>query len=108
MLITPETSEERIRQIDENTEGFIYLVSSAATTGTQQTFDEKTQNYFQRIKAMNLKNPLVIGFGISNKEMLKLAQENASGAIIGSKFIKFLESEKSISDAIKALITDFS
>jgi tryptophan synthase alpha chain len=90
MLITPETSEERIRFIDRNTEGFIYMVSSAATTGAQQSFDEAKQEYFRRIAAMNLRNPRLIGFGISNRETFDSACRNASGAIIGSQFVKLL------------------
>ena len=85
MLITPETSEERIRFIDSHTDGFIYMVSSAAITGTQQSFDEQKQAYFQRINAMSLHNPRMIGFGISNKQTLQSAQENAAGAIIGQR-----------------------
>ncbi|UKK51919.1 tryptophan synthase subunit alpha [Prevotella sp. E13-17] len=90
MLITPETSEERIRFIDEHTDGFIYMVSSAAITGTQSNFDEQKQAYFRRINAMNLRNPRMIGFGISNAQTLKAAQDNAAGAIIGSKFVSLL------------------
>ena len=84
MLITPETSEERIRFIDEHTDGFIYMVSSAATTGAQKSFDEQKQEYFRRINSMNLRNPRMIGFGISNKQTLQSAQENAAGAIIAT------------------------
>ena len=90
MLITPETSDERIRFIDDHTDGFIYMVSSAATTGAQQSFDEQRQAYFRRINAMNLRNPRMIGFGISNQQTLKAAQDNAAGAIIGSKFVTLL------------------
>lgn len=93
MLITPETSEERIRFIDRNTEGFIYMVSSAATTGAQQSFDEAKQEYFHRIAAMNLRNPRLIGFGISNRETFDSACQNASGAIIGSRFVQLLAQE---------------
>ncbi|MBR1447833.1 MAG: tryptophan synthase subunit alpha [Prevotella sp.] len=100
MLITPETSEERIRFIDEHTEGFIYMVSSAATTGAQQSFDEQKQAYFRRINAMNLRNPRMIGFGISNRQTLESAQANAAGAIIGSKFVTLLDQEQ---DADRAL-----
>ena len=100
MLITPETSEERIRFIDEHTDGFIYMVSSAATTGAQSSFDEQKQAYFRRINAMNLRNPRMIGFGISNKQTLQSAQANAAGAIIGSKFVNLLDQEK---DADRAL-----
>ena len=91
MLITPETSEERIRFIDEHTDGFIYMVSSAATTGAQQSFDEQKQAYFRRINQMNLRNPRMIGFGISNRQTLESAQQNAAGAIIGSKFVTLLD-----------------
>ncbi|MDH6356623.1 tryptophan synthase subunit alpha [Parabacteroides sp. PF5-9] len=104
MLITPETSEERIRLIDENTNGFIYMVSSAATTGTQKSFDEQKQEYFRRINQMNLKNPRLVGFGISNKATFDVAQSNSSGAIIGSKFIQLLKSETSPEVAINKLV----
>ena len=90
MLITPETSDERIRFIDEHTDGFIYMVSSAAITGAQKSFDDQKQEYFRRIDAMNLRNPRMIGFGISNAQTLKAAQDNAAGAIIGSKFVTLL------------------
>ena len=100
MLITPETSEERIRFIDEHTHGFIYMVSSAAITGAQKSFDEAKQDYFRRIDAMKLRNPRMIGFGISNKQTLEAAQQHAAGAIIGSKFVTLLDDEK---DADRAL-----
>ena len=90
MLITPETSDERIRFIDDNTDGFIYMVSSAAITGAQKNFDEQKQEYFRRINKMQLRNPRMIGFGISNAQTLKAAQDNAAGAIIGSKFVTLL------------------
>lgn len=103
MLITPETSDERIRLIDEHTDSFIYMVSSAATTGAQKSFDETKQEYFRRINGMNLRNPRLIGFGISNKATLEAAQANASGAIIGSKFITLLKESANIKEAVKAL-----
>ena len=103
MLITPETSEERIRFIDEHTDGFIYMVSSAATTGAQQSFDEQKQAYFRRINAMNLRNPRMIGFGISNKQTLESAQQNAAGAIIGSKFVQLLQTHGNAGAALDAL-----
>lgn len=90
MLITPETSEERIRFIDHHTDGFIYMVSSAAITGAQRSFDEQKQEYFRRIDQMQLRNPRMIGFGISNAQTLKAARDNAAGAIIGSKFVTLL------------------
>lgn len=103
MLITPETSDERIRLIDEHTDGFIYMVSSASTTGAQSNFDDKKQAYFRKINGMNLRNPRLIGFGISNNATLEAAQENASGAIIGSKFITLLKESANIKEAVKAL-----
>ena len=98
MLITPETSEERIRFIDEHTDGFIYMVSSAAITGAQKSFDEQKQQYFRRINQMNLHNPRMIGFGISNKQTLLSAQQNAAGAIIGSKFVTLLNEAQGNAD----------
>jgi len=91
MLITPETSDERIRLIDTHTDGFIYMVSSAAITGMQQHFDEQRQDYFRRIDSMNLRNPRMIGFGISNRQTLQSACAHAAGAIIGSKFVTLLD-----------------
>lgn len=91
MLITPETSEERIRFIDDNTDGFIYMVSSAAITGAQKDFNAAKLEYFNRINSMNLKHPRMIGFGISNKQTLEAAQQNAAGAIIGSKFVELFD-----------------
>lgn len=104
MLITPETSEERVRLIDTHTSGFIYMVSSAATTGAQKSFDEQKQAYFQRIDAMNLRNPRLVGFGVSNKATYEAAASHASGAIIGSKFIQLLKSEPTPTRAIDKLL----
>ena len=103
MLITPETSEERIRFIDDHTDGFIYMVSSAAITGAQKSFDDAKQEYFRRINAMNLRNPRMIGFGISNKQTLEAAQGNAAGAIIGSKFVTLLNESKNADEALDKL-----
>jgi tryptophan synthase alpha chain len=103
MLITPETSDERIRLIDEHTDGFIYMVSSAATTGAQNRFDDQKVAYFRKINAMQLKNPRLIGFGISNKETLDAALANAGGAIIGSKFISLLKTAPDIAGAVAQL-----
>lgn len=103
MLITPETSEERIRFIDDNTTGFIYMVSSAAITGAQKEFNEAKQAYFNKVHSMNLKNPTMIGFGISNKQTLESAQANANGAIIGSKFVQLLDETKDAAEACDRL-----
>ena len=107
MMITPETSEERIRFIDDNTDGFIYMVSSASITGAQKSFDDAKVEYFQRINSMSLRNPRMIGFGISNKQTLESAQANAAGAIIGSKFVTLLnESNGDTKLAINNLLND--
>ncbi len=103
MLITPETSDERIRFIDDNTDGFIYMVSSAAITGAQREFNEAKQAYFNHVNSMNLRNPRLIGFGVSNKQTLSSAQANANGAIIGSKFVQLLECYGNASQACDAL-----
>lgn len=108
MLITPETSEERIRFIDDNTDGFVYMVSSASTTGAQKSFDEAKQEYFQHINSMNLRNPRMIGFGISNKQTLETSQQNAAGAIIGSKFVNLLDEKKNPEAALDALFEALS
>ena len=89
-LITPQTSEERILQIDAASDGFIYMVSSASVTGSQEGFGNQQENYFKRIANMNLKNPQIVGFGISNAETFQQATKMAKGAIIGSAFIKHL------------------
>lgn len=102
-LITPETAEQRIREIDDNTNGFIYMVSSASVTGTQQSFNRQT-DYFNRIKNMNLKNSCLIGFGVSNKVTKDAAFEYSSGAIVGSAFIKALNETESVEDGIKLLL----
>ena len=103
-LITPETSAERIRVVDENTNAFIYMVSSASTTGVQKSFEGAKEEYFNRIKSMNLKNPAMIGFGISNKQTFESACKYSSGAIIGSAFIKSLDETSSVSDAVDLLL----
>lgn len=105
MLITPETSDERIRFIDDNTDGFIYMVSSAATTGAQKEFDQAKQAYFNKVNQMGLKHPRMIGFGISNKQTLESAQRNAAGAIIGSKFVTLLDELKDPQKAVSALLS---
>ena len=104
MLITPETSDERIRQIDENTSGFIYMVSTASTTGAKDSFDEKTLGYFRRINDMNLSNPRMIGFGISNKMTFDAACAHANGAIIGSAFVRLLGEAGRVESAVANLV----
>ncbi len=102
-LITPQTSDERIRQIDAASDGFIYMVSSASVTGSSSGFGDTQTTYFERISAMNLKNPLIVGFGIKDAETFQAATKNTKGAIIGSAFIKHLTEygKNSISEFIQ-------
>lgn len=104
MLITPETSDERIRFIDSHTDGFIYMVSSASTTGAQKEFNQAKQAYFNKVNNMHLTHPRMIGFGISNKQTLESAQANAAGAIIGSKFVTLLDQLHDPQAAVDALL----
>lgn len=88
LLITPQTSEERVRYIDSVSDGFIYMVSSASVTGGNSGFGNTQTDYFKRIANLKLKNPQIVGFGISDHETFTQATEYAKGAIIGSAFIK--------------------
>ena len=92
-LITPQTSQNRIKYIDEVSDGFIYLVSSSSTTGGINGFGNEQLNYFKRISRMNLKNPLITGFGISDKKSFNEATAYSNGGIIGSAFIKHLKTK---------------
>jgi tryptophan synthase alpha chain len=89
-LITPQTSDERILQIDNASNGFIYMVSSASVTGSKSGFGQEQENYFERIANMKLKNPQIVGFGIKDEATFQQATKTAKGAIIGSAFIKHL------------------
>ena len=102
-LITPETSEERIRKIDELSKGFIYAVSSSSTTGNNKEISEQ-ENYFLRLQKMNLKNPVLIGFGIKDKNTFQVACKYSNGAIIGSAYIKALENTADIEIATKQFL----
>jgi tryptophan synthase alpha chain len=95
-LVTPQTSEERIRKIDELSNAFIYLLSSSSTTGKNLTVSDQSDAYFSRIKSMNLKNPSMIGFGISDQKSFNKAAEYTRGAIVGSAFVKFLDTENAL------------
>ncbi|MCQ2606936.1 MAG: tryptophan synthase subunit alpha [Bacteroidales bacterium] len=104
MLVTPETSDERVKEIDANTSGFIYMVSSASTTGAQSSFDEQKQAYFRHIDSLNLKNQRMVGFGVSNKATFDAACANSRGAIVGSKFVKLLAEKPTIDEAVESLL----
>ena len=107
-LITPQTTEGRIRKIDELTSGFIYMVASASVTGAKSDVSDVQEAYFERIKNMKLTNPKLIGFGISNRNTFESACANANGAIIGSAFINMIKSstdlEKDITQFCKEII----
>jgi tryptophan synthase alpha chain len=109
LLVTPQTSVSRIRQIDEASSGFIYMVSSSSTTGAGKKVEDFQQSYFERIQNMNLKNPRLIGFGISDYATFANACKFSSGAIVGSAFVKSfnpgLKLEVSISQFVKNLIS---
>ncbi len=108
-LITPQTSEERIKKIDQLSNGFVYMVSSNSTTGNTSNknseLSETQSSYFAKIKSLQLKNPTQIGFGISDKHSFDQATSYANGAIIGSAFIRHLESGKTVEEFVKS-ITD--
>jgi tryptophan synthase alpha chain len=103
-LITPQTAEERVKKFDKLSDGFIYLVSSASTTGAKDRFSEEQQNYFKRIVSYKLRNPLLAGFGISNSKTFEQACENANGAIVGSAFIKTLQNKGNTDSVIKNFV----
>ncbi|MGB0863456.1 MAG: tryptophan synthase subunit alpha [Saprospiraceae bacterium] len=103
-LITPQTSEERIVKVDELTEGFIYMVSNAAITGAKTGISDGQVAYFQRINEMSLRNPRLIGFGISDNETFSTACDYAQGAIIGSAFIRALGGTGELEEKIKAFV----
>ena len=103
LLITPETSTERIQQIDDLSKGFVYMVSSNNITGGNKTMDLQT-DYFNRIKDMNLKNPTIIGFGIKDKETYENACKYSNGAIIGTAFIQHLKQHGTSKESIQTFI----
>lgn len=105
MLITPETSDERVHLIDDKCDGFIYMVSSASTTGVKTGFTPEQKAYFAHVNGMKLKHNRLIGFGISNPDTFNDACSCSSGAIIGSKFIKCLEAEPTPEMAVEALLS---
>lgn len=103
-LISPQTSENRIREIDEYSNGFIYMVSSHSITGAKSEISEEQIDYFKRVEAMNLRNARLIGFGISDKKTFTTASTYSNGAIIGSAFIKVLKDSKDLSKDIHTYI----
>ena len=106
-LVTPETSEERIKKLDELSSGFLYAVSSSSITGSDNDFSA-VENYLRRLKEMKLKNPVLVGFGIKDKTTFQTACKYAYGAIIGSAYIKAIENEdieESTKRFLKSILT---
>ena len=106
-LVTPQTSDERIRKIDKLSTGFIYMVSSSSTTGVKGAVNEEQVAYFERIRAMNLRSKRLIGFGISDRSSFEKSSGYANGAIIGSAFIKALEGKETIETKVKEFMQRF-
>lgn len=102
-LVTPETSEARIRKIDSLSKGFVYAVSSSSTTGKDKDMGDQ-QAYFARLKNMKLKNPVLIGFGIKDKQTFQAACANSNGAIIGSAFVKAIENSTNLQSSIQSFV----
>jgi tryptophan synthase alpha chain len=102
-LVTPETSEERIKKLDGLSSGFLYAVSSSSTTGKEKDFST-TENYLKKLQSLNLKNPVLVGFGIKDKETFSRACKYANGAIIGTAYIKALENTNDVKEATKQFL----
>ena len=102
-LVTPETSEERVRKLDELSNGFLYAVSSSSTTGKEKNMTD-VKTYLQRLKDLKLKNPVIVGFGIKDKQTFETACKNANGAIIGTAYIRALEENNNIKEATKLFL----
>lgn len=102
-LVTPETSEARIRKIDSVSKGFVYAVSSSSTTGKDKVMEDQ-QAYFARLKNMGLQNPVLIGFGIKDKATFETACTNSNGAIIGSAFVKAIENSTNLQNDIRSFV----
>ncbi len=105
-LITPSTPDDRIKKTASLSKGFIYMVSSASTTGAKSGYGKKNIDYFKRIKDMNLGVPVLTGFGISNKETFNLATQYSEGGIIGSAFVKALGNNPKLEESIGTFISD--
>jgi tryptophan synthase alpha chain len=104
-LVTPETSEERVQKLDALSSGFLYAVSSSSTTGRDQNMTE-VKAYLQKIKNLKLKNPVLVGFGIKDKQTFEAACENANGAIIATAFIRALENDTDVERVTKKFLNE--
>jgi len=104
-LVTPETSEERVKRLDALSSGFLYAVSSSSTTGKDKNMND-VKVYLQKLKKLKLKNPVFVGFGIKDKQTFETACENANGAFIGTAFIKALENDNDVERATKKFVNE--
>ncbi len=102
-LVTPETSEERVRKLDALSSGFLYAVSSSSTTGNEKDFNA-VEKYLERLQSMKLKNPILVGFGIKDKTTFSAACKYANGAIIGTAYIKALEGSTNVEQTTKTFL----
>lgn len=103
-LVTPETSEERVKKLDELSSGFLYAVSSSSTTGSYKK-TTSPEGYLQKLRQLKLKNPVLVGFGINNKQRFEAVCQLANGAIIGSAYIKALENKEDVNEATKTFLS---
>jgi len=108
LLITPQTPEARIREIDAASDGFVYMVSSYATTGNTQEFSPEQTAYFRRVQSMKLSNPVLAGFGVSNRSTFESACLYANGAITGSAFIKAISADGKMEDKVKGFLLEYT
>jgi tryptophan synthase alpha chain len=104
-LVTPETSDERVKRLDKLSGGFLYAVSSSSTTGKDKNMND-VAIYLQKLKNLELKNPVLVGFGIKDKQTFQTACDNANGALIGTAFIKALESDANVERATKNFLNE--
>lgn len=106
LLVTPQSSNERIQQLDEWSSGFLYIVSSSSTTGAKKNIEKYQLEYFKRLQSLNIRNPKLIGFGISDKTSFSAACEYANGAIIGSAFIRALNAPGKLETKVNGFISE--
>ena len=104
-LVTPETSEERIKKLDALSSGFLYAVSSSSTTGSNKTTDDNVTHYLRKLQGLQLKKPVLVGFGIKDKQSFEMACKHAHGAIIGSAYIKAIENGGDVVNATKSFLS---
>ncbi|HFA51683.1 MAG TPA: tryptophan synthase subunit alpha, partial [Bacteroidetes bacterium] len=102
-LVTPQTSDERVRLLDAASGGFLYAVSVSTTTGSSGRFDDAQENYFKRLSELNLNNPILVGFGIAGAENFNIANKYLNGGVVGSAFIRALEKDGDVEGFVKMI-----